>query len=293
MARPGTLVALLVTVLALAGLPPAAAGQPRVVSLGGDITETVFALGAGETLVAVDSTSRHPPAARELPDVGYLRQLGAEPLIALRPTLVLASESAGPAEVVSQLKAAGIRWVTIADTHSPQGVLDKVQAVAAALDRPGAGAGLTAALREEFSELPPAPASPPRVLFLLSVGRGAPLAAGRDTSAEAIIELAGGRNALEGFQGFKPVSAEALVAAAPDVVVIPKRSLDLLGGPEAVLDRPGLAATAAGRERRLISMDGLLLLGFGPRTPQAAARLAGALDRAVGGSPETSHEVAR
>ncbi len=293
MARAGAIVVVLVAGLVVGLLPVAAASEPRVVSLGGDITETVFALGAGEALVAVDSTSRHPPEARELPDVGYLRRLGAEPIIALRPTLVLASKSAGPAEVVHQLKSAGIRWVSIPDTHSPEGVLNKVQAVAAALDRPRAGARLAQSLREAFAALPPAPEPPPRVLFLFSVGRGAPLAAGRDTSAEAIIELAGGRNALDGFEGFKPVSAEALVAAAPEVVVMPQRSLELLGGTEAVLARPGLAATPAGRQRRLIAMDGLLLLGFGPRTPEAAAQLAQALDRAMGDSHRAAREVAR
>lgn len=117
----------------------------------------------------------------------------------------------------------------------------------------------------------------PSVLFLLSIGGGAPLAAGRGTSAAEIITLAGGRNAVQAFEGFKPLSAEAAIAAAPDVLLVTDRSLAALGGRESLLARPELALTPAGRARRVVAMDGLLLLGFGPRTPDAALRLASAL----------------
>ena len=117
----------------------------------------------------------------------------------------------------------------------------------------------------------------PSVLFLLSIGRGAPLAAGRETSAASIIELAGGRNAIDAFEGYKPLSPEAMVGAEPDFLLVTDRTLDLLGGEQELLSRPEIAATPAGREARLITMNGLLLLGFGPRTPEAIRSLAAGL----------------
>jgi iron complex transport system substrate-binding protein len=115
------------------------------------------------------------------------------------------------------------------------------------------------------------------VLFLLSIGDGAPLAAGLGTSAAGIIALAGGENAIDGFEGYKPLTPEAAATAAPDVLLVTTRTLEALGGPQAVLARPEIAATKAGRDGRLVALDGLLLLGFGPRTPEAIRALASAL----------------
>lgn len=258
----------------------AKAGESRVVSIGGSITEIVYALGAQDRLVAVDSTSRHPAEARDHPNVGYMRQLSAEPLLALDPGLLLAIEDTGPAHVLDQLRAAGTRLVMVPDDPSPQGVLEKIEVVAEALGLEGRGRQLVARLELEFAELDAHLAATdraPKVLFLLSVGSGVPLAAGRDTSAAGIVELAGGTNAVTVFEGFKPLSPEAAVAAAPEILLVTKRTLGLLGGPDKLLARPELAATPAGHARRFVEMDGLLLLGFGPRTPQAIRELAAAL----------------
>lgn len=271
--------------LALAGVafvPVAAADQQprRIVSIGGAVTEIVYALGAGEHLVAVDSTSSYPAAARQLPDVGYMRALAAEPILALAPDLVLAAADAGPPVVLRQLKAAGVGVVTIAEDPSPAGVVAKIHAVAAALGRPQAGQRLAARVAAAFAAVRSkvsavlASHDRPRVLFLLSAGSGSPLAAGTGTSAERIIRLAGGDNAIRGYRGYKPLAPEALVAAAPDVLLVAERTLDILGGARSLLARPAIAATPAGRNRRLVAMDGLLLLGFGPRTPAAIATLA-------------------
>ncbi len=289
-ARSLTLGAALIVLACAATTAARAADQPperpverpveRIVSIGGAVTEIVHALGALDQVVAVDTTSTWPEEAEALPDVGYMRRLSPEPVLALEPTLVLAVEDAGPPSALDQLKAAGARVVTIADDPSPEGVVAKVRAVAAALGRQAAGEALVARLDDEFAALREAVAAlpdRPRVLFLLSVGRGAPLVAGRETSAAGIIALAGGRNAVEGFTDFKPLTPEAAITAAPDIILVPERSVPLLGGPEAILARPELAATPAGRAGRLLAMDAQLLLGFGPRTPDAIRRLAAAL----------------
>ena len=271
--------------LLAAAFGPAAAEEGGVVSIGGAITEIAYALGAGDRLVARDSTSVWPEAALALPDVGYLRRLSAEPILAMRPGLILLEADAGPPAALDQLRAAGANVATIPDAPTPAGVVDKVAAVAAALGLEAEGRALAARLEREFAEVRARAAAvedPPRVLFLLSVGQGAPMAAGRDTSADSIIALAGAANAVAGFEGYKPLSMEAAAGAAPDVLLVTERTLDRLGGRGALLARPEVAATRAGREGRLVVMDGLLLLGFGPRAPEAARLLADEIHSAAG-----------
>jgi iron complex transport system substrate-binding protein len=268
---------LVIGLFALAG--PAAAGE-RLVALGGDVTEIVFALGAGDRLVAVDSTSQHPPAAEELPDLGYFRRLAAEPIVALEPDLVLASAASGPAVVLEQLRAAGVPLTIIPDDAGVDGVIAKIEAVGRALGLEAAADALAAEVEGEVARARARVADAerrPRVLFVLNVGRGAPLAGGAGTSAAAIIALAGGRNAVGGFDGYKPLSQEAALAAAPDVVLVPDHTVEAAGGAAALLDRPELRHTPAAAADRVVAMDGLLLLGFGPRLGEAVSRLAHAL----------------
>lgn len=251
-----------------------------IVSIGGDVTEIVYALGAGDRVIAVDVTSRHPKAARDLPQVGYMRQLSAEPILSLSPSLILANADSGPPQVLDQLRAAGTCLALVPDEHSPSGVIRKVEAVAAALDREAEGDALKARLEAEFATLQAslrAVKDKPRVLFLFSVGEGAPLVGGRKTSADAIIDLAGGQNAIESFEEFKPASSEGIIAAAPDVLLVTELTLERLGGHQGLLQRPDIAQTPAGKAERVVAMQSLLLLGFGPRTPQAIRDLATAL----------------
>ena len=250
----------------------------RVVSVGGSVTEIIYALGLSDRIVAVDSTSYYPEEATSKPNVGYMRRLAAEPILALEPSMVLAIEDAGPPAVLDQIREAGLPVVLIPDYPSPVGVLDKIARVAAALGEEEKGRTLTAHLKVDLEALSTAVARlpvRPRVLFLLSIGGGgAPLAAGRKTSAAAIIELAGGVNAVDAFEGYKPLSPEAVVAAVPDVILVTNRSLRLLGGRAGLLGIPEIALTPAGQSRRVVAMDGLLLLGFGPRTGIAIEQVA-------------------
>jgi len=253
----------------------------RIVSVGGAITEIVYALGLADSIVAVDTTSTYPPGVLRKPKVGYMRQLASEPILAVAPTMLLADGDAGPPDALAQMRDAGLNVVMAPDDSSPDGVLAKIELVATALGVPEQGAALAARLRSDLSFLKAridTVTDRPRILFLLSIGQGgAPLAAGTDTAAAAIIELAGGRNVVATYAGYKPQSPEALVSAAPDVILVTHRSLRLLGGREKLLTIPEIAATPAGAERRVVAMDGLLLLGFGLRLPQAVRSLAAAL----------------
>lgn len=258
--------------VALASISVAAeAPPPRVVALGGDITEIVYALDAQQDLVGVDSTSLWPAAARQLPDVGYVRQLAAEGVLALRPQLILATHDAGPPSVIAQLRAAGVRIETMPTTHTPAAVVAKVRQVGQLLGRETAANALARHLDDDYAALAKTVAAMPRhprVVFLLSAGSGSPMAAGRDTAADSVIALAGGANAAADFSGYKAVSPESLAALAPEVIVLMRERSEALGGADGVLKLPGVALTPAGRARRIEFVDGQALLGFGPRNAE-------------------------
>ncbi|WP_430390043.1 heme/hemin ABC transporter substrate-binding protein [Dyella sp. 20L07] len=254
---------------ALAPLAATATDTPqRVVALGGDITETVYALDAQQTLVGVDSTSLWPAAATKLPDVGYVRQLAAEGVLALRPTLILATHDAGPPQVISQVRDAGVVIETMPVTRTPADVVAKVRHIGHLIDRTEAANKLADRIESEYAALAKAVAvmpNHPRVAFLMSAGAGSPSVAGHDTAASRAIALAGGTNVGDGFAGYKAVSPEALAALAPDMILLMRERAGELGGVDGVLKLPGVAMTPVGRARRIVFIDGQALLGFGPR----------------------------
>lgn len=270
--------ALLFLLLAAWALPAAAA--ERIVAVGGAVTESVYALGQGHRLVAVDSTSQYPAEADALPDVGYMRRLSAEPILALRPDLVLAIEGSGPPAVLEQLRRSGVPVETVPNEPTVSGIGSKLRTVGTILGVAAEAEILAARIEAELGRIAQAMAAirnRPSVLFLISVGRNTPMAGGADTAAATMIELAGGRNAVAELTGYKPLSAEAAVAARPDTILVMTQTLEVMGGVDAIFALPALAATPAGAAGRLVAMDGMLLLGLGPRTPQAVRELATAL----------------
>ena len=267
-------------VVAVAGCVHCAGDEQRddgIIAIGGDITEIVYELGAGDRLMAVDTTSVFPPEALETkPNVGYMRQLSPEGVLSVGGRQVLASEGAGPPETVAALQASSLDYVVIPDDPSPEGIVKRVRAVAAALGEEGKGEELAARLSSRLEELAEARARiedpPVRVLFVLAVRNGRAIVGGEGTSAEAVIELAGGVNAVTGVVDYRPLGDEALVALAPDAILTMSRTSERHTLEE--LDTlAGIKSTPAARHGRMYQMDGQRLLGFGPRTPDAAAEL--------------------
>jgi len=286
-ARTWAIVSVLVTaVLACTQRAPTPRGRTRLVTIGGAVTEIVFALGRGDDVVAVDSTSTFPPEARSRTVVGYQRTLSAEPILALDPDLVIATADAGPPAAIAQLRAAGVPVQIVPAATSPAEAATRVRAVGTATERGEPAARLAASLeRDAAAAHARAIARParPRVLFVHARGGGSLMVAGRGTAAAAMIALAGGELAVTDHDGYRALSAEAAVAASPDVIVVSQVGLDGLGGVEGVLAQPGLAATPAGRARRVVGIDDLLVLGFGPRLPTAIDTLAAAIAGRVSG----------
>jgi len=264
---------------ALCALPAqsqSTADTSRIVTVGGSVTEIVYALGAGDQVVGVDASSVYPEAATEKPSVGYFRQLPAEGVLSLDPSLVLALEGTGPPTVLDQLRSAGVRTEVITDAPTVASAEQKIRTIAELLGRTAQGDTLVQQMKRDVAEaqaLREDASSTPRVLFIYARGSGSMNVAGRGTTAEAMIELAGARNAITGFEGFKPMTAEAVVSAAPDVLLLLTRGLDSVGGVDGLLEQPGIALTPAGENRRIVAMDDLLMLGFGPRLGTAVKEL--------------------
>ena len=258
-----------------AGAAPAAPAQ-RVVSLGGALTEIVFALGAGGRLVGVDSSSIYPPAATRLPQVGYYRSFSVEGVASLRPDLVLASDQAGPPPALAQLERLGQPVVVLPSAPTLPALDKRIAGVAAALGLQAEGARLNERLRTDVAEFAQSPRHQ-RVL-LLSSHTGKLQGAGAGTAADAVLQLVGATNVLAASQGYKPLSAEALAALRPEVIVTTTMSIATVGGLNAFLAQPGVAVTPAARAGRVVVLDDLLLLGFGPRLPEALRLLRAGID---------------
>jgi iron complex transport system substrate-binding protein len=259
------------------------AGAPeRVVTLGGSVTEIVYGLGQEGRLVGDDLSSLYPEAATRLPHVGYYRAVPVEGVLALEPDLVLASEQAGPPEALRRLAEVGVRVVTVPDRPSVDSLQARIRDVAAALDAAPQGERMVERVARELERAEAVPASRARAILLFKLG-GVLRGAGNGTAANKVMTMAGLVNVLHDQQGYKPISAEAVSALAPDVIVVTKSSLAASGGKAGLLATPGIASTPAAARQRLIVMDDPLLLGMGPRLPQALTELkrevAGAMAR--------------
>ncbi|NMU92551.1 ABC transporter substrate-binding protein [Achromobacter ruhlandii] len=251
-----------------------AAPPERVVTLGGSVTEIVYGLGQGGRLVGDDQSSLYPEAATRLPRVGYYRAVPVEGVLALKPDLVLASEQAGPPEAPRRLGEVGVRLVSVPDAPSVDSLKARIRAVA--------GEPMVRDVTRELAKAEAMPATRARALLLIN-RNGAPQGAGRGTAAAEVMHLAGLDNVLDGQQGYKPLSPEAIGALAPDMIIVTRESLQASGGLDGFARLPGIAVTQAAAKRRIIVMDDLLILGLGPRLPQALIQL----------KQEAAHAMAR
>lgn len=242
----------------------------RIVPLNGATTETLFALGLGANVVAVDVSSLYPEEAVDLPKVGYVRDLSAEGILSFEPTLVIGNTEAGPEDVIAQVSDAGVPVVILEAPRDPNEAAGHILDIATAVGLPEAGEELGANVTAQLAEataLAESSADEPRVAFLYIRGQGTQSIAGTGVAADGVITGAGGINigAELGIEGYQPITPEALVTAAPDVILVMQGGLQSLGGVEGLKEIPGIAETPAGMNDRFVSFEDLYLLGFGPR----------------------------
>jgi len=258
----------------------------RVISLGGSVTETLYALGQGARVVACDLSSVYPQETQALPKIGYYRNLTVEGVASLRPDLILASDQAGPPAALQALRDLGIAIHIVPDAPTLAALRQRIAQLAHALAVPQAGEQLIAHIDAGLAQLPPLPDPDtwPRALSIIAHSSSV-MAAGAQTAAGSIMQRAGVRNVLHTQRGYKPVSAEAALALAPDVLITTRLSIQAQGGATRFLALPMLAHTRAAQARHLVVMEDLLYLSLGPRLPQAVQQLrtqcAAVLDQAL------------
>lgn len=253
--------------------------QQRIITLNSSLTETIYGLGLGDRMIATDVTSISPKAAAALPRVSKNRSVSAEGLLSFKPTLVLANEGDVANAVIQQIRGAGVKFIAVKSNYSAAGALRYIQDVADAVGEPSLGKSLasrtklsldhTLALVKKENK----GKAVPKVLFLYARGTGTMSVAGKGSSLDAMINLAGGKNAIQEFSDFKPYTTEALVQANPDIILLFDFGASSLGGKEAILKLPGMRITNAGKNKRILVMNASLLVNFSNRLPDAILEL--------------------
>jgi iron complex transport system substrate-binding protein len=246
----------------------------RIVSLSGDFTEIIFALGLGADVVGIDVTTTYPDEAKNLDSVGFAQELSAEAVLGLEPSLVLANTLTAPSEAIDQIRAAGVPVVVLDSGTSLDAVAPKIEAIGQILGVSDAAATLAQQVQGQIDAARALAAQAdqiPKVAYLYTRGPQVLLIFGLGTATNAMITAAGATDAGadSGIMGAAPLTAEALVAAAPDVIVLPRSGVDGLGGLDAVAALPGVASTPAGESGSYLVYDEAYFFNLGPRAGQA------------------------
>ena len=251
--------------------------QPkRIITLGGAITETVVALGFEKQIVAVDVTSEYPESMKKLPKVSKNRSVSAEGIMAFRPDLVIAPHGDVPYGVIQSLKGAGINFIAIKQEYSIKGALAFIREVGDVLGIKEKGNKLALDTEQRINKVlqkVKKSTEKPKVLFIYARGMGTMTVAGKGSNMDAIISLAGGLNAIQEFSRYKTYNTEALVNANPDILLLFDFGVESLGGNHAILEMPGVAFTNAGKNKRVIAVDGPLMINFSTRLDLAILTL--------------------
>ena len=257
----------------------AASDATRVTVAGGSITEIMYMIDAEDSIIAVDLTSNFPERARSHPQIGYVRALSAEGILSLDPTIIIGENDMGPPAVLEQINRTGVEVAIVPEEHSILGVKAKVKCIAEIVNKKIEAERLfEEKLDPAINKLEIASQKVleknTKAIFILGLQSGSPLIGGMDTSANGLIEMVGAKNVLSSFEGWKPVSTESILMAEPDVILISNRGLSAFGDVESLRQHPALALTPAAKNNNIIAMDGMAMLGFGPRTIFSALNIA-------------------
>ncbi|HWK58439.1 MAG TPA: ABC transporter substrate-binding protein [Parapedobacter sp.] len=249
----------------------------KIVSTNGTVSEILVDLGFEDNIVGVDVASTYPVSLQQKPKIGHNREISAEGVLALNADLALGVTGMVKPQVAEQIRAAGTQLLLFDHEYSVTGAKQLIRAVADSLGKSIEGDSILSVLDDDLALADSVVAQStgkPKVLFIYARGTGTMMVAGRRTQMDEIIKLAGGENAVSGFEDFKPLTAEALVAANPDVILLFDSGLSSLGGIDGLLEVQGIDQTNAGKNRKVVEMDGQFLTGFGPRLGKAILELA-------------------
>jgi iron complex transport system substrate-binding protein len=247
----------------------------KIVSLNGTVSEILVGLGLENNIIGTDVTSNYPESLKNKPKIGHYRNISAEGIIALQPDVVTGLSTEIKPELAAQLKSAGIKLILFTQDFSPDGTRKLIKDMAAAFGGQQQAAVLIKKLDTDLATANKLnkTTTKPKVLFIYARGAGTMMVSGDNTPLNKIIQLAGGQNAVAGFNDYKPLTSEALIAANPDAILLFSSGMESLGGAAGLLNVQGINQTNAGKNKKFITMEGELLTGFGPRLGQAIAEL--------------------
>lgn len=249
----------------------------RIAVAGGSITEFIYLLKKDVQIIAVDTTSNYPKQTSGLPSIGYVRNLSAEGILSLKPTLILGEHDMGPPEVLNQLEKVRVEVKRIEERQSAMGIVEKFECIAKILNVPTSESEYLKenllAFATNLEEIRSVGTKRPRVALILSFIDGSPILAGNATSGDGVLKMIGATNVFSDIDGWKPATRESLLAKNPDYIVITERGLKAQGGMAGLEKNPVLRLTSAVKEKNVYALDGMALLGFGPRTLETAISL--------------------
>ena len=255
------------------------ADSQRIISLSGFLTELLYTLDVGDQIVGVDVTSTYPAEVNQMTKVGHISQLNAEGILSLNPDIIFVqADQIQQSEALSQLKNSLVKIVAVPVSHTLHNSIQAAKTISQHVNvAPTSFQKLESQINQDsiaLQEYLSDKSAQPSVLFIYARGGGNLMVAGNNTSAQAIIEIAGGKNAVTAFDQFRALTPEALLEASPDVILMFDSGLKILDGKEGLGSIPGISQTPAYKNDRIITMNGHYLTSFGPRTGQAALELA-------------------
>lgn len=244
----------------------------KIVSLNGAVTEVLAKLGEEQNIIGVDVTSNYPESlAEKAQNLGHVRSINAESVLALQPTVIYASNKDMSPDLLEKLKASNIRLELIDQEYTAEGTAKLITDVAKSLNKENYQP-LIDDVNNKLAKVETVE-NKPKVLFIYARGAATLMVGGEGTQADAVIKLAGGENAAKGITDFKPLTPEALIQGNPDVILMFDSGLESLGGVDGLLKIDGIEATNAGKNKKVIALEGQYLLGFGPRLGDAVLEL--------------------
>ena len=243
----------------------------RIVVAGGSITEIIYFLNSEEKIVALDVTSNYPEKAKELPSIGYVRNLSAEGILSMNPSIVFGEDDMGPPGVIKQLRDINIDLRIIPEEKTIDGILDKIYCIASIIDKvPNAESKINSTLIPDIlsieKRLSTSTLIPKRVMFIFSIKGNKIIVAGSGTSGDGFIKMTGSENIFSTIEGWKSVSQEAIIKENPDYVIMSKRDLHNSKTIKSISENPIFKNIRAFEDQNIIFDDAMAMLGFGPRT---------------------------
>lgn len=240
------------------------------------VAEIVVALGSASQIVAVGGGADHIVEIKAVPRLPGFRQVSAEPMLALSPQRVVISNEWTVPQTLDQLRAASVQVTVLDADQTPEGVERRIRLVAKLLGKVAQGESLVAKFKRELADaLALAARAKPklRALFVLAGGNRPTLVGGRGSNVAALLDMSGAINVAQGIEGFKVMSAESMIEAAPDVILTNQDGTVPNDGVPVALRAPGAMATPAGKAGRLITIPGQYLQGMGILTPEGVGVL--------------------